>query len=164
LIPIEVANLRAHNKGLLVIAMFKWVNAALLCAVALGLLKLLHRDVSEVAENALLSLRVDPDNRFLGSVLAKLSLVDDPKLQLASAISFAYSALFAVEGAGLYLERRWAEYLTIIATASLLPLEVYQLIQKPDLLKVTLLVINLLIVGFLVMIVAKTSGKKTRRT
>ena len=156
--------MRSHNKGLLIIAIFKWCKAIVLCAVALGLLKLLHRDVGEVAENFLRSLRVDPDNKYLGTTLAKLSLVDDPKLQAASAVSLGYAALFATEGTGLYLEQRWAEYLTIVATASLLPVEIYELVQKVDLLKIFVLAVNLVILAFLVVIVRNNSGGKKRRT
>ena len=152
--------MRAHNKGLVTIAIFKGINAAVLAVAALGILKLLHRDVGEVAENFLRSLRVDPDNQFLGSTLAKLSLVDDPKLKAASAVSFGYSALFLVEGIGLYLEQRWAEYLTIVATASLLPVEIYELVDKVSILKIVLLVVNLLIIGFLILNIRRNPGPK----
>jgi uncharacterized membrane protein (DUF2068 family) len=151
-----------HNRGLLIIAIFKWCKAFVLCALALGLLKLLHRDVSEVAENFIRSLRVDPDNKFLGWALAKLSLINDSKLQALSALSFGYSALFMVEGSGLYLEKRWAEHLTIIATASFLPLEIYELLQKVDAMKISLLVINLGIILFLVITVRKNPSSRRR--
>src|SRR5215212_4698611 len=126
------ANHSVHrgNKGGFLIAIFKWLNTVVLCAVAFGLLKLQHQDVGDVAGDFLRSLRVDPDNKMLASILTKLSLINDPKLQALSAASFGYSALFAIEGTGLFFEKRWAEYLTIIATASFIPLEVYELIQK----------------------------------
>ena len=151
-----------HNKGLLSIAVFKWCKAILLCVVGFGLLKLLHRDVGEVAENFLRSLRVDPDNEFLGTILSKLSLLNDPKLQTVSAISFGYGALFAVEGTGLYWEKSWAEYLTIVSTALFLPLEIYELIKKVDALKICLLVVNVLILAFLVFTVWNNSEPKKR--
>ena len=154
--------MRRHNKGLFTIAVFKWCKAILLCVVGLGLLKLLHRDVGEVAENFLRSLRVDPDNEFLGALLSKLSLLNTPKLQAVSAISFGYSALFAIEGTGLYWEKTWAEYLTILATALFLPVEIYQLIKKVDVLKISLLVANLLILGFLVFTVWNNSHGRKR--
>jgi len=40
------------------------------------------------------------------------------------------------EGVGLALRKRWAEYLTIIATSSLIPLEVYELIQHFSVMKI----------------------------
>jgi len=152
-----------RNRGLVLIAVFKWIHAVLLIAVAIGLLKLLHKDVGEVAENFIRSLRVDPDNKFLGSLLAKLSLIDDPKLQTLSAASFGYSALFAVEGTGLFFEKRWAEFLTIAATASFLPIEVYELVQKVNAFKISVLIINLVILLYLVITVWKNGGPAKKR-
>jgi uncharacterized membrane protein (DUF2068 family) len=149
-----------HNRGLVLIAFFKWISALLLAAVAVGLLKLLHQDVGEVAENFIRSLRVDPDNKFLSLILAKLSGIDDPKLQALSGVSFGYCALFIVEGTGLYFEKRWAEFLTIIATASLLPVEVYQLAVKVDALKISILIVNIIILLFLVITVLKNGSTK----
>jgi uncharacterized membrane protein (DUF2068 family) len=154
---------RRHNRGLVFIAIFKWCKALALSALALGLLKLLHTDVSQVAEDIIRSLRVDPDNKVMGWLLAKLSLVDDTKLQTLSVLSFCYGALFFVEGTGLYFEKRWAEYLTIIATASFLPVELYELIQKVDALKISLLIVNVVIIWFLVANLQNKPSPKKRR-
>jgi uncharacterized membrane protein (DUF2068 family) len=54
-----------------------------------------------------------------------------------------------VEAVGLWRQRRWAEYLTLIATSALLPLEVYELVRGITALKVVALVVNLAIVVYL---------------
>ena len=126
----------------------------MLCAVlGLGLLKLLHQDVGDVAERLIISLRGDPDNHLLAKVLAKLSVIDDPQLAKLSAASFGYAVLFLVEGTGLFYEQRWAEYLTLVATASLVPLEIYELAKSVDVFKISILVINLAIIVFLMIII-----------
>jgi uncharacterized membrane protein (DUF2068 family) len=155
---------RRHNRGLVIIAIFKVCSAILLFVVGFGLLKLLHRDIGEAIGNFLRSLRVDPDNEFLGWILAKLSLIDDPKkIATFSAASFGYGALLLVQGIGLYFEKKWAEYLTIIATASFLPLEAYELVTKFDVVRISLLLINLAIVWFLVITIRDSSVQKRRR-
>ena len=63
---------------------------------------------------------------------------------------FAYAALFLTEGIGLWRDRRWAEYLTIVATGSLVPLEVFELARKVTAVRIGALVVNLLIVVYLV--------------
>lgn len=118
--------------------------------LAFGLLKLLHQDVGDVAERLIRSVRGDPDNHLLAKMLAKLSLIDDPQLAKLSAASFGYAVLFLIEGTGLYYEQRWAEYLTLVATASFVPLEIYELIKSVDAFKISILVVNLAIIGFLV--------------
>ena len=56
--------------------------------------------------------------------------IDDPCVRL---VTLAYAAVFAVEGVGLWMRRRWAEWMTTIITASLIPLEVWELIHKAEL-------------------------------
>ena len=60
-----------------------------------------------------------------------------------------YAVLEAVEMVGLWLAKRWAEYLTFVATALLLPLEIYELVSKVSTLKLVTFVINLAIVIYL---------------
>jgi uncharacterized membrane protein (DUF2068 family) len=146
---------RNHNKGLLAIAIFKWTKGLLLLAIALGLLKLLHRDVAEILGRLANGLRVDPDNRFLGKLLSKLYLLDDKKIEQLSALTSAYSLLFFTEGTGLFFEKRWAEYLTIVATASFVPVELYELIRDFSALKLLILFVNISIVVFLIVIVRR---------
>ena len=50
---------------------------------------------------------------------------------------------------GLWYQYRWAEYLTFLVTASLLPLEGYELAQRLSVLKIITIVINLAVVGYL---------------
>ena len=60
-----------------------------------------------------------------------------------------YAALEATEGVGLAMRRRWAEYLTVIATGTLIPYEAYQVVRHPTLFKVGALLLNLAVVGCL---------------
>ncbi|MEY2487370.1 MAG: hypothetical protein QOH39_3018 [Verrucomicrobiota bacterium] len=141
---------RNRNKGLLAIALFKWFKGALLLVLAVGLLKLIHRDVADVFERFADKFRVDSDNHYLGALLAKLNLLDERKLKALSGLTFAYSALFLTEGTGLFFEKRWAEFLTIVATASFIPLELYELFKTPSLAKYIMLALNAGIVVFLI--------------
>jgi hypothetical protein len=64
--------------------------------------------------------------------------------------ALAFGAVEAVEAVGLWLERRWAEYLTVVATASLLPLEVAELTRRVTPLKAVGFVLNIAVVAYLV--------------
>lgn len=57
-----------------------------------------------------------------------------------------YALVEIVEAVGLWLSRRWAEYLTVVATAAFLPLEVYELTEHVSALKVCTLLLNVLAV------------------
>jgi hypothetical protein len=71
------------------------------------------------------------------------------RLHLIGVALAAYAVLAAVEAVGLWRQRRWAEYLTLIATSALLPLEVYELVRGITALKVVALVVNLAVVVYL---------------
>jgi uncharacterized membrane protein (DUF2068 family) len=71
-------------------------------------------------------------------------------IQLGLVIS-AYAALEAAEMVGLWLNKRWAEYLTFVATSVLVPIEVYELTRSVSVFKVITLVINVAIVVYLLL-------------
>jgi uncharacterized membrane protein (DUF2068 family) len=63
----------------------------------------------------------------------------------------AYGVLEGVEAVGLWLTKRWAEYLTFLATTILLPLEIYEIIHRRTALKIIGFIINLAIVIYLLL-------------
>jgi len=58
--------------------------------------------------------------------------------------------LFLTEGVGLWLRKRWAEWLTITITSSLVPVEIYGLYRHPTAVRVLVLTLNLAIVVYLI--------------
>lgn len=81
--------------------------------------------------------------------VAKLFALRSGTLTRAGLILLGYALLEGVEAVGLWLARRWAEYLTFIATTVLLPLEVDELVNQVTALKVIGFLINLAIVVYL---------------
>jgi uncharacterized membrane protein (DUF2068 family) len=144
------------SRGLLLIAAFKLIKGLALLALGIGALRLLHKDVAAEISQWIDVLRVDPHNHYIQLLLDKLGMVDDRKLKALSIGTFLYSALFLTEGLGLALRKRWAEYLTIISTASLLPLEVYEIVKRASAPKIVVLIANIAIVVYLVLEVRRT--------
>ncbi len=70
-------------------------------------------------------------------------------LRILGFVLLAYAALEATEMVGLWLNKRWAEYLTFIATTVLVPYEVYELTLSVSVFKLVTLVINLAVVIYL---------------
>lgn len=141
---------RERDPWLRSIAWYKLVKGTLLLITALGLLSLVHQDVARVIEKWIRALRFDPENRFLRDLLAKVGLWNDHYLELLSAGTLAYAALFFTEGIGLLLRKRWAEYLTTIATGSFVPFELYILFHEVTFMKVLLLAVNAAIVWYMI--------------
>jgi uncharacterized membrane protein (DUF2068 family) len=134
----------------MLIAAFKLLKGFALLALGIGALRLLHKDVAAVADHWINAFRVDPHNRYIHWLLAKMPMVDDRKLKELSVGTFIYSAIFLTEGTGLAFHKRWAEYFTIITTGSFLPLEVYEIIRHATAAKEVALAINIVVLIYLV--------------
>lgn len=141
---------RTHGRGLRLIAAFKLIKGLALIAVGIGALRLLHKDVAAVVEHWVNVFRVDPHNHLINLLLAKLSILDDRRLKELSIGTFIYAGIFLIEGVGLALRKRWAEYFTIITTSSLLPIEIYELAKRVNIGKSVALMVNLAVVAYLV--------------
>jgi len=146
--------------GLILIGLFKLLKAALLIAVGIGAVSLLHKDIAGTVTHWVDMLRVDPDNRFIHRILAKVFAVTPKQLKAIGAGTFFYAALLLTEGIGLLLRKHWAEYFTVITTAALVPLEVFELVERFTAAKVAVLAINIAIVWYL----AARLRSRSRRT
>jgi len=71
-------------------------------------------------------------------------------LIILAVTAVAYCLVEGVEAVGLWLEKRWAEYLTAIATAGFLPFEIHELIKRVTWVRITALVVNVAILVWLV--------------
>jgi uncharacterized membrane protein (DUF2068 family) len=72
-----------------------------------------------------------------------------PHVTVVAVAIFLYAALEATEGVGLAMRRRWAEYLTVVATAVFIPYEAVEVVHRPTVLRVGALVVNVAIVVYL---------------
>jgi uncharacterized membrane protein (DUF2068 family) len=144
-----------RNRWLILIAAYKLVQALLFAAIGVGALRMLHQDVGDVLAQLADHLRFNPESRFVNFILDKASLLDDPLLRRIGAAAFSYAGLGMLEGIGLYLEKIWAEYLTLIITASFLPWEIFEVIRKLTYFRVSLLVVNALVLLYLLVLVTR---------
>jgi uncharacterized membrane protein (DUF2068 family) len=71
-------------------------------------------------------------------------------LNVLIAAAAAYAVIEGVEAVGLWRERRWAEYLTALATAGFLPLEIHELLKRVTVFRTGALVVNIVILVYLV--------------
>jgi uncharacterized membrane protein (DUF2068 family) len=94
------------------------------------------------------SSRHPSDHGLLHELDRAFSLQSDT-LRLVGLVFVVYALVEGIEAFGLWYARRWAEYLTFVVTASLLPLEVYELAHRVSALKIVTITINLAVVAYL---------------
>jgi uncharacterized membrane protein (DUF2068 family) len=137
--------------GLLrIIAVYKIGKVLLLLATAYGVLRL--RDASLMARiySWAATLPSGLEQEVVVRGLAWFSGLSPGRVRALGFVTLAYAAIFAIEGVGLWMRKRWAEWLTTIITASLIPLEVWELGHRPGVGKAAVLVVNGAIVAYLV--------------
>lgn len=162
LMPRRAPARKHHNRWLLLIAVYKVLQALLFIAIGVGALHMLHRDIADDLLTLADHLNFNPESRFVNFVLDKASLVNDPLLRRIGAAAFSYAGLGLAEGIGLYLEQAWGEYLTLVITASFLPWEIFEIFHRITWFRSSLLVINLLVLFYLAKEV--TNRVRTRRS
>jgi len=132
------------------IALYKLVKVVLLLAVAYGELRL--RDAS-IAAKLLSWAQARPyglEHRIVMQLLDWFSGLSVSRIHALRMVTLGYAAVFAVEGVGLWMEKRWAEWLTVIITSSLIPLELWEIFLRPTVGKVLILLANVAVVAYLV--------------
>ena len=144
-----------HERGLLLVGIFKLSKAIFFTAVGAGALDLMNKNISDVVRHIIDALRIDPERHFVGILMDHVGLIQPHQLKKAGILSFMYAMVCVVEGTGLMLEKRWAEYFTVILTSLGLPWESYELVERFSWYKVGLLLINVVVLLYLLWILKK---------
>ena len=153
--------MKSSEDGLLrLIAVFKFLKAGLLIALGIGLFRLLHKDVGDVLERWCEALRLDPGRHFVNLALERAARVSPGQVRKLGLGSFLYAGLFLAEGTGLWLRKRWGEWLTVIITSSLVPVEIYEIYRHFSYAKVVVLAVNIAIVLYLISHMRRTGSKR----
>jgi uncharacterized membrane protein (DUF2068 family) len=144
---------RAAMRGdrlVVLIGVFKITKAALLCLLGAGALLGLPEGVIQSALRASHWIGALSGHYAVQSAVGRVVNADRHTQQEIGAVSFAYAAVFVVEGVGLLSHLRWAEWLTVAVTGSFIPFEVYELVRHPGAGKIAAIAVNVAILAYLV--------------
>lgn len=113
--------------GLRLIALIKLAKAALLLATSYGLYKLLNPDLVDRLHEWLNSLTDTFERRLLERGLDWLDELGTARIHGILVVTGVYTTVLVTEGIGLWLRKVWAEWITVVASASLIPFELWHL-------------------------------------
>ena len=146
------------RKLIWLIALERTLRGLLLLGAGIYLLAKAGANFGDIANHIARRLELDPRTPWIRHIVEKLGHLKKHQVQLFGVLAIAYAGLEITEGVGLFYRRRWAEWLTVVATSLLVPLEVYELVRHPSWLKAAGIVVNLLIVAYLLRVVRRKSG------
>ena len=146
--------------ALQMIALFKAVKCASLLVVGLTLLAVIERgqDLGELARTICHLVGLNEQRHFIAALIERAASITMHQEKVAAGVSLGYSAVLAVEATGLWLRRAWAAWLSVVIGGLLLPVELYELHEKPSVRLAVAFVVNAAIVAYLI-IEARRAGK-----
>jgi uncharacterized membrane protein (DUF2068 family) len=153
-----------RDVGITLIAVFKFVKAFLLFTIALGAIGVVRGGLPHASDRLLSMLSSGTERRVTEALLSRITSMGSTRIAALGVGAFLYAALFLVEGTGLWLQRRWAEYLTVAATASFIPFEIYELVHRITITRVMALVLNIAVLVYLIVRVRRRRAASSRRS
>jgi len=148
-----------HDRLLGWIAAERGVRAVVLLAVGLVLVTHPHANWASDISSLARRLGLDPSGTGVRKIIEKVRHISAHQDIVFGMVALAYGALEGVEAYGLYMRKRWAEWLTVLATALLLIPEALELAKSASPLKVGGIVVNLLVVGYLLQRLRHSAGR-----
>jgi uncharacterized membrane protein (DUF2068 family) len=151
----------AKGAGLLrAIGIFKLTKGTLLIAAAISVFHLLHKNLADLIYRWARLLRIAPGNIYVERLVERVLKITNQQLVVIGIVLLVYAGMFIVEGIGLLRLKRWAEWMTVITTSGLIPIELYEVIRRPGWIKVIAMIVNVAIAVYLAMHVAREMKEK----
>ncbi len=142
--------IRVSATGLRIVAIFEASKGVLVLLVGLGILSLVHQGAQNVGESIVERFHLNLARKHPRILIYAATHLDNSHLRLLAIAALIYSIMRFIEAYGLWRMRAWAEWFAILSGGVYLPLELYELIRHPTVVKAIILVTNAGIVAYLV--------------
>ena len=139
-------------EGLRIVSLFEAAKGLIVLLAGFELLKYVHRDLHRAAEQLVRHFHLNPASSYPRIFLDLADHVDNAQLWMLACFALAYSVVRFVEAYGLWYGRRWAEWFGLLMGAIYVPIEVFEVVREVTWPRVTLLVVNAGIVGYMILV------------
>ena len=151
-----------HIKGVRTVATVELAKGVIVFLAGLGLLTMRHKNIWGVAESLLEFLHVNPYHHYVGVFIDLVARISDVRLWKIALIAAIYVILRFIEAYGLWDALPWAEWMAAITGGIYVPFEVDDFIKRPNWFKLTVIVVNLLIVFYMLYLRLEAEEKRRR--
>lgn len=138
-----------RDRLVVAIGSLKLLKALSLFAIGITSLIAFPRQIAHALLRGTHAVGLFSSNAAVHREIAKLASMDGTTSKELGALALAYGGVFLIEGVGLVMKKRWAEWLTVVVTASFIPFELYEIVVHPGIGKVIALILNVAIVVYL---------------
>lgn len=130
--------------------------------IGFGLLSFLGQDAEAFAERLVNRLHLNPAHHYPQIFIHTMADLNNTHLWLIAGFSAIYAMVRFAEAYGLWRERRWAEWFAALSGGVYIPIELYELADRITWLRLTALVVNVVIVGYMVWLLTESRRKVHR--
>lgn len=135
--------------GLRAVALFEALKGTLALLAAAGLFYLIPRDFHHVVTEIVGRLHLNAGKSYPNVFVRILEDTSNAQLWLIGTLVLAYATVRFTEAYGLWLGRRWAEWLAAASGAIYVPVEIYELTRGVSWIKLTALALNVAVVLYM---------------
>ncbi|MEK7842516.1 MAG: DUF2127 domain-containing protein, partial [Deltaproteobacteria bacterium] len=132
--------MKKHETFLKIIIIEKFTLGIIAALLSFGVINLINKDMEVFTNQIVDYFDLDMDNRYIEAVITKIGMIKNGTIIGVSIGIVSYALLNLAMGYGLHRRKRWAEWLTVIATALLIPFEIYEIIQEQTLIRIGILI------------------------
>lgn len=145
----DAAQKAALSPGMRLVVGVKLVQGVALAGIGLALLKLNTDSANLQVSQWLARSQIDTDTDLVRHFLRMLDSTNPHQWKHLGMAAFLYAVVVLTEGTGLWLQKQWAEILTIVLTASFIPLELYEVVKHFKIGTLVVMAINVIVACYL---------------
>ena len=157
--PGHMANVKKKEhaiRGIRIVSFFEGAKGLLVLLVGLGLLEFIHKDLHQVAEQIVRQFHLNPARHYPRIFIDAINNLTDGQLLAMAFSALMYSAVRFVEAVGLWLQKQWAEWFGLLTGGLYIPVELFEITRGMTWPKVTVLIVNAGVVGYLAYILYRS--------
>ena len=149
----------AQIKGLRIVALFEGAKGTIVLLTGFGILALIHEGVHQAAEKIVRHLHINPARHYPSIFIDLAAHVTDLQLWVLAFSALCYAIVRFAEAYGLWRRMAWAEWFGLLTGGMYIPLELFEVVRRATWPKITILVVNLGVVGYLAYVLLQSRRK-----